>query len=62
MGFLQEENEEPCDFSRRINQTIELNENRDEVYYKLYKYHNKMKSPLDRKATKRDFKEGVGSL
>ena len=44
MRFLQEANEEPNDFSRRINQIIELNENRDEVHYKLWKYQNKMKS------------------
>ena len=58
MRFLQEENEEPDDFSRRINQIIELNENRDEVHYKLQKYQNKMKSSFDRKVIERDFKEG----
>jgi len=56
--FLQEENEEPDDFSRRMNKVIETNENIDEVHYKLWKYQNKMKSLFDRKARERDFKEG----
>lgn len=58
MRFLQEANEEADDFSRIINQIIKLNENIDEVHYKLWKYKNKMKSLFDRKARERDFKEG----
>jgi len=58
MKFLQEANGEPDDFSRRINQIIELNEDRDEVHYKLQKYQNKMKILFDRKDMERDFKEG----
>lgn len=38
LKFLQDSTNEPDDFSRRINQIIELNENIDEVQYKLKKY------------------------
>ena len=31
LKFLQESTDEPDDLSRRINQSIELNENRDEI-------------------------------
>jgi len=31
LKFLQDSIDEPDDFSRRINQIIELNENKDEV-------------------------------
>lgn len=58
MKFLRESNEEPDDFSRRINQIIELNEDRDEVHYKLNKYQIKMKSLFDKKASERDFRQG----
>eukprot|EP00253_Pinus_taeda_P030346 PITA_30346 len=58
LKFLQDATDEPDDFSRRINQIIELNENRDEVQYKLQKYQNKMKVLFDRRARERDFKEG----
>lgn len=58
MKLLQGANEEPNDFYRRINEIIELNENRDEVQYKLRKYHNEMKSLFDIKAKERNFKEG----
>jgi len=43
MRFLQESYEEKDDFSRRNNQIIEFNEDRDEIQYKLRKYQNKMK-------------------
>lgn len=56
--FLQESNDEPNDFARSINQIIVLNENGDEVQYKLKKYQNKMKSLFDRKSKDGDFKEG----
>ena len=56
--FLQDATDEPDDFSKRINRIIELNENRDEVQYKLQKCQNKMKVLFDRKARERDFKEG----
>jgi len=58
LKFLQDSIDEPNDFSRRINQIIELNENRDEVQYKLKKYQNKMISLFHRRAMERDFKEG----
>ena len=58
LKFLQDLTDELDDFSRRINQIIELNENRDEVKYKLNKYQNKMKILFDRRARERDFKEG----
>ena len=58
LKFLQDSTDEPDDFSRRIKQIIELNENRDEVQYKLNKYQNKMKVLFDRRARERDFKEG----
>ena len=57
MRFLQKANEEPDGFSRRINQIIELSENRNEVHYKLQKYQNKMKILFDRKDRDIDFKE-----
>eukprot|EP00253_Pinus_taeda_P028048 PITA_28048 len=50
--------DEPDDFSRRINQIIELNENRHEVQYKLKKYQHKMKTLFDRRGRERDFREG----
>eukprot|EP00253_Pinus_taeda_P010010 PITA_10010 len=58
LKFLPYSTDEPNDFSRRINQIIELNEKRDGVQYKLKKYQNKMKSLFDRRARERDFKEG----
>eukprot|EP00253_Pinus_taeda_P008689 PITA_08689 len=58
LKFLQDSTDEPDDFSRRINQIIELNENRDEVQLKLKKYQNKMKALFDRRARERDFNEG----
>eukprot|EP00253_Pinus_taeda_P024357 PITA_24357 len=58
LKFLQDSTEELDDFSRRINQIIELNENRDEVQYKLKKYQSKMKSLFDRRAREREFKAG----
>jgi len=38
LKFLQDSIDEPDNFSRRINQVIDLNENRDEFQYKLKKY------------------------
>jgi len=58
LKFFQDSTHEPNDFSRRINQIIELNENRDEVQYKLKKYLNKMKILFDKRARERDFREG----
>eukprot|EP00253_Pinus_taeda_P002550 PITA_02550 len=58
LKFLQDSIDEPDDFSRRINQIIELNENRDQVQHKLKKYQNKMKALFARRARERDFKEG----
>ena len=58
LKFLQDSIDEPDDFSRRINQIIELNENKDEVQYKLMKYQNKMKTLFDKRAREGDFKEG----
>ena len=57
MKLLKDSNEEPNDFSRRINQIIELNEDGDEVHYKLNKYQSKMKSLFDRNVRERDFRE-----
>lgn len=56
LKFMWDSTNEPDDFSRRINQIIELNENRDEVQYKFKKYQNKMKSMFDRRAREMDFK------
>eukprot|EP00253_Pinus_taeda_P030989 PITA_30989 len=58
LKFLQDSTDEPDDFSRRINQIIELNENIDEVQYQLMKYQNKMKTLFDRRYRERDFEEG----
>lgn len=58
MKFFQESNEERDDFSGRINQIIELNENINEVHYKLKKYQSKMKRLFDTKARERDFRQG----
>eukprot|EP00253_Pinus_taeda_P001701 PITA_01701 len=56
-SLVKDSTDEPDDFSRRINQIIELNENRD-VQYKLNKYQNKMKTLFDRRARERAFEEG----
>lgn len=58
MIFLQESYEEKDGFSRRINQIIELNEDNDEIQYKLRKFQNKVKELFDKKARERNFKKG----
>jgi hypothetical protein len=55
MTLWQDANEEPNDVTRRINQIIEVQQNRVEVDDKLQKYQNTMKALFDKKAKDRDF-------
>ena len=58
--FMQENQEEPNDMVRRMNQLMELEETRDQVNQRLIKYQEKMKSIFDQHA--RDKKLQVGDL
>lgn len=58
MKFLQDSFQETDDFSRRINQIIELKQDREEVLHKILQYQDKMKILFDRKDKERDFRQG----
>ena len=58
MKLWQDSKEEPNDITRRINQLIEVHQNRAEVDEKLQKYHDNMKALFDRKAKDREFVPG----
>jgi hypothetical protein len=51
-------NEDPNDVTRRINQMIEVQQNRAEVDDKLQKYQDNMKALFDKKAKDREFLHG----
>ena len=58
MKLWQESQEEPNDITRRINQLIEVQQNRAEVDEKLQKYQDNMKALFDQKAKNREFLHG----
>jgi hypothetical protein len=58
MKLWQNANEEPNDVTRRINQIIEVQQNKVEVDDKLQKYQDNMKFLFDKKAKDRDFLSG----
>ena len=58
MKLWQDENEEPNDVMRRINQIIEVQQNRAEVDVRLQKYQDNMKSLFDKKEKDREFLPG----
>ena len=53
MKLRKDANEEPNDVTRRINQIIEVQQNRAEVDHKLQKYQDNMKALFDKKAKER---------
>jgi hypothetical protein len=55
MKLWQDANEEPNDVMRRINQIIEVHQNRAEVDDRLQKYQDNMKSLFDKKTKDREF-------
>jgi hypothetical protein len=58
MKLWQDEKEEPNHVTRRINQLIEVQQNRAEVDEKLQKYQDNMKALFDQKAKDREFLPG----
>jgi hypothetical protein len=58
MKLWKDANEEPNDVTRRINQIIEVQQNRAEVDDKLQKYQDNMKALFDKKAKDREFLPG----
>jgi hypothetical protein len=56
MNLWQDSKEELKNVTRRINQLIEVQQNRAEVDEKLHKYQDNMKALFDKKA-----KEGISS-
>jgi RNAse (barnase) inhibitor barstar len=55
MKLWQDLKEETNDVTRRVNQLIEVQQNRAEVDEKLQKYQNNMKSLFDKNAKYREF-------
>jgi hypothetical protein len=55
MNLWQDVKEEPNDVTRRINQLIEVQQNRAEVDERLQKYQDNMKALFDKKAKDREF-------
>ena len=55
MRFLQEEQSEPNNMQRRINQIIELNELRDKSYDTVQMHQEKMKNTFDRRVKEEKF-------
>jgi hypothetical protein len=58
MKLWQDSNEEPNDVTRRINQLVEVQQNRAEVNERLQRYQDKMKALFDQKAKDRGFLPG----
>jgi hypothetical protein len=58
MKLWQDGNEEPNDVTRRINQIIEVQQNKVEVDNKLQKYQDNMKSLFDKKDKDKEFLPG----
>ena len=56
--FMQENQEEPDDMIRRINQLVELEETRNQVDQRLIEYQEKMKNVFDQHAKDRNFQVG----
>jgi hypothetical protein len=55
MKLWQDEKKEPNHVTRRINQLIEVQQNRPEVDEKLQKYQDNMKALFDQKSRDREF-------
>jgi hypothetical protein len=55
MKLWQDQNEEPNPVTRRINQLIEVQQQRTEVDEKMQRYQDDMKALFDRKAKDREF-------
>jgi hypothetical protein len=55
MNLWQYAKEDPNGVTRRINQIIEVQQNRAEVDDKLQKYQDNMKALFDKRAKDRDF-------
>jgi hypothetical protein len=55
MKLWQDANEEPNDVTRRMNQIIEVQQNRAEEDDKLQKYQDNMKVLFDKKAKDKEF-------
>jgi hypothetical protein len=58
MKLWKESNEEPNDITKRINQLIEVQQNRAEADEKIHKYQDNMQALFDQKAKDRDFLPG----
>eukprot|EP00253_Pinus_taeda_P022683 PITA_22683 len=58
MKFLQEVQAEPNDIQRRINQTIHLQQTREEVYQRSQVLHEKLKKIFDKRTKAEDFYMG----
>ena len=58
MKLWQDETEEPNHVTRRINQLIEVQKNRDEVDEIFYKYQDNMKALFDHNDKDREFLHG----
>jgi len=59
MKILQDSYDEIDEFNKKkINQIIELNQDKEEVQHKLLQYQDKMKTLFDRKARERYFRQG----
>ena len=58
MKLWNDSNEDPNDITRRINQIIEVQQNRAEVDEKIQKYQDDIKALFDQKAKDREFLPG----
>jgi hypothetical protein len=58
MKLWKDSQEEPNDITKRINQLIEIHQNRAEVDEKLQKYQANIKALFDRKVKDREFLPG----
>jgi hypothetical protein len=58
MKLWKDSQEEPNDITRRINQLMEVQQNRVEVYEKLQRYQDNMKALFDQKAKDIEFLPG----
>ena len=62
MKYLQEQESEPNDIQRRINQLIEVQQMRENVYNRSQLMQDKMKKIFDRKVKIDDFQLGDSVL
>jgi hypothetical protein len=58
MKLWQDSNEKPNDVTRRINQLVEVQQNKAKVNERLQRYQDKMKSMFDQKAKDKEFLPG----